>query len=127
MGSTAPPELKPGLRGRGPTSRPGPSQTEKARRCRQERSRAGNLRAVDEGWLDWNRATFAPLSENDAELAQRLLGRLVDGFLANAGLSASHREEALRQAGIDEGQTPDGVRILRATLPLGEGHPEYEW
>jgi hypothetical protein len=81
----------------------------------------------DEEWADWYRATFTPLSEADAALAEHLLGRLVDRFLAVAGLSSSHREEALQQASIELGLTPAGIRILRGRLPLGEGRPEYEW
>jgi hypothetical protein len=33
----------------------------------------------------------------------------------------------LQQVSVEAGQTPKGVRILRATLPLGEGSPEYGW
>lgn len=33
----------------------------------------------------------------------------------------------MQQLLIDEGRTPFGVRILRVSLPLGEGRPAYEW
>jgi hypothetical protein len=66
------------------------------------------------------------VTERDPELSERLLGRLVDRFLGVAGLSATHREEALRQVRLDEGRTPQGRRILRATVPLGEGEVEVE-
>jgi len=87
----------------------------------------GDPRGVDADWADWNRTVFTPLSETDAELAHRLLARLVDRFLAVAELSSSRRDEAMQQVSIEYGQTPEGVRIIRATLPLGEGRPEYGW
>lgn len=81
----------------------------------------------DPDFADWNAAAFTSLDQTDPELAQRLSARLVDRFLARAGLSAIRREEALGQTTIELGVTPKGVRLLRVTLPLGAGHPENSW
>jgi hypothetical protein len=80
---------------------------------------------MDHDWADWNRAQFTPL--DDTVVADDLRARLVDGFLRQAGLSSRHRNQALAQTAIEQGRTPMGTRILRVTLPLGEGRPEYGW
>ena len=91
------------------------------------RARFGNLCAVegDRSTADWNEAQFTPM--DDAVVADELRGRFVDGFLRQAGLSSRYRSEALVQTVIEQRQTPIGTRILRMTLPLGEGQPEYGW
>lgn len=81
----------------------------------------------DPGWADWNQAAYQPLASADPALADQLASRLVDRLLLAAGLSAVHRTEALGQTRVDVGETPQGVRILRVRLPLGEGEPSVEW
>jgi hypothetical protein len=52
---------------------------------------------------------------------------LVDELLTHGALSAHRRDEALTDLRLRRGATPNGRLILAADLPLGEGHPEYEW
>jgi hypothetical protein len=63
----------------------------------------------------------------DPQLASELAGRLVDRFLRVGGLSPGRRDEALGELTIEHGLTPRGVHIIRVVLPIGCGHPEYEW
>jgi hypothetical protein len=72
---------------------------------------------------------IVPLAEVDAALAERLTARLVDRFLAGAGLSITHRPEAIAQTRIKVGMTSDGRAYeLDFTLPLGSGNPGgYIW
>jgi hypothetical protein len=59
-----------------------------------------------------------PLAEIDADLAERFVIRLVDRFLAGAGLSASHRTEAISQTGVFVIVDGDESRKLEVALPL---------
>ena len=74
-------------------------------------------------------AEWVALADLDAGLAERLTARLVDRFLARAGLSTSHRADAIAQTVIDVGLTGDGRACeLDFSLPLGAGNPGgYVW
>jgi hypothetical protein len=69
------------------------------------------------------------LSEIDGPLAARLVEGLADRFLAGAGLSASHRDQAIAQTTIMVRIVePDRSYELDFTLPLGSGNPGgYAW
>jgi hypothetical protein len=81
----------------------------------------------DSDWRDWNAARFTALDVVTPELSAELKAVFATTFLRVSQLSASRLEEAVSATVFDEGVTPKGVRILRAHLPLGIGHPEYEW
>ena len=81
----------------------------------------------DARWADWSAATFTPLEQVDAQLARTLAGVLVDQFLEHGGLSTHRRDEAVASLRLRRGVTPGGRLILGADLPLGAGHPEFEW
>lgn len=83
------------------------------------------MRVAD--WSDWNEATFTRLEDSHPELGETLRSRVVDGFLLQARLSTTHREEALAGTGIDLGVTPKGVHIIRVTFPIGAGKKSTEW
>jgi hypothetical protein len=68
-----------------------------------------------------------PLYEIDAALAERFVVRLVDRFLAGAGLSASHRTEAISRTEVFVIADGDGSMTLEVGLPLGAGNPGYTW
>ena len=67
------------------------------------------------------------LADIDARLAERFVVRLVDRFLAGAGLSASHRTEAISQTGVFVTVDGEESRTLEVALPLGAGNPGYCW
>jgi hypothetical protein len=77
--------------------------------------------------VDWESASFYPLTDDDPALAAELAGLLVDAFLAEGGLDPVHREEALAQVMLEVGLSPRGVRILRAVCPLATSNMETEW
>jgi hypothetical protein len=70
-----------------------------------------------------------PLFEIDGPLAERLVAQLADRFLAGAGLSASHRDQAIAQTAIMVRVVEQGRSFeLDFTLPLGSGNPSgYVW
>jgi hypothetical protein len=69
-----------------------------------------------------------PLAEVDEALAKHLATRLVDRFLIGAGLSQSHRAEALAQTEIFVWVDGDGSMAMDFALPLGSGNPGgYAW
>jgi hypothetical protein len=92
---------------------------------RRERPGAGILARVEHS----DRTLTLPLVEIDAGLAERLTARLVDRFLLGAGLSTSHRAEAIGQTRIEVGVTGDDQPCeLDFALPAGSGNPGgYPW
>jgi hypothetical protein len=58
--------------------------------------------------LDWAAATWTPLAQMDAALADEIAGLLVDEFLTAGGLDRGWRGEALAQLRLDLGETPTG-------------------
>lgn len=77
--------------------------------------------------LDWESASFHPLTDDDPALAGEMANLLVDAFLAEGGLDPAHRDEALAQVMLEVGMTPRGVGILRTVCPLGTSNMETEW
>lgn len=77
--------------------------------------------------VDWESASYHPLTDDDPGLATELAGLLVDAFLAEGGLDPVHRDEALAQVRLEVGRTPKGMRILRTVCPLGTSNMETEW
>jgi|SRR4051812_4413673 hypothetical protein len=70
-----------------------------------------------------------PLFQLDGPLAEHLVARLADRFLAGARLSASHRDQAIAQTLITVRVIEQGRSFeLDFTLPLGSGNPSgYVW
>ena len=63
------------------------------------------------------------LFEVDGPLAEHPIARLADRFLAGAGLSASHRDQAIAQTSITVRVIEKGRSFeLDFTLPLGSGN-----
>jgi hypothetical protein len=77
--------------------------------------------------LDWAAARWSPLAEVEPALADEMARLIVDNFFAAGGLDHRWRGEALDQLNLDLGHTPNGVRILRAVLPIAAGESLYEW
>jgi hypothetical protein len=77
--------------------------------------------------VDWESASFHPLTDDDPALAAELARLLVDTFLAEGGLDPAYRDEALTQVRLEVGTTPRGLRILRTVCPLATSNMETEW
>ena len=77
--------------------------------------------------LDWEAATWTPLAQTHADVANEIAGLLVDEFLRVGGLDRAWRDEALAQLQLDVGRTPNGVQLLRLILPIAAGESRYEW
>jgi hypothetical protein len=77
--------------------------------------------------VDWESASFHPLTDDDPALAAELAGLLVETFLSEGGLDPAHRDEALAQVRLEVGTTPRGLRILRTVCPLATSNMETEW
>ena len=78
-------------------------------------------------WADWDAAAFTPLESENPSLAHELKAVFAEAFIRSAGLSQKRLDQAANEVVFEVGATPKGVRVLRAHLPLGAGHPEYEW
>jgi hypothetical protein len=73
---------------------------------------------------DFNAAVFEPL---EGELATRLARAFAEQFIESGGLDRTWTDDAADQVRFERGRTPSGRSVLRAHLPIGAGHPEYEW
>ncbi len=81
----------------------------------------------DVDWSDWDAAHFVPLHEEHPVLDGELRTLFAETLIRSAQLSPNRVTQAAREVEFERGQTPKGVVILRAHLPLGAGHPEHEW
>ena len=81
----------------------------------------------DADWLDWDAANFRPLHETHPVLDAELRTLFAETFIRAAHLSPKRLTQAVRDIEFERGETPKGVQILRAHLPLGAGRPEHEW
>jgi len=76
---------------------------------------------------DWRAATFVDFGEVDPALNAELRATAAKAFLRAGKLSEARLDDAKAAFTFEAGTSPSRTRILRANLPLGQGHPEWEW